>query len=88
MSIIQTNKENDALKDFGDESYWADFRSEVGVASLLGFPPDLESAAQGGNPQAQNNLGVLYYVGKNLKQDYKQAASWFKNGRLCLKKRL
>ena len=80
MSTLITgkNKEgNDPPKDFGDESYWADFRVEVGIAPNYGFPADLEKAAQDGNVQAQNNLGVLNYVGKNRDQDYKKAAYWF-----------
>ena len=34
--------------------------------------------AQNGDTRAQNNLGVLYYLGKHRNQDYKKAAYWFK----------
>ena len=67
-----------SLKDFGNESYWADFKTEIGIASSYGFPPDLEQDAQNGDTRAQNNLGVLYYLGKHRNQDYKKAAYWFK----------
>jgi len=65
-------------KDFGDESYWADFRTEVGIAPNYGFPAYLEDAAFVEHLPAQNNLGVLYYFGKNRDQDYRKAAYWFK----------
>ena len=65
------------LRDYGSESYWANFRNEVGIAPSYGFPPDLEVAAEDGNPRAQNNLAVLYYIGRNRDKDYKTAAFWF-----------
>ena len=66
------------LKDFGSESYWADFKTEVGITPIYGFPPDIEQDALNGDIRAQNNLGVLYYLGKYRIRDYKKAAYWFK----------
>ena len=68
---------NNDLSDFGSESYWADYKNEVGIAQRYGFPPDIEQEALKGEARAQNNLGVLYYLGKNRNQDYKKAADWF-----------
>ncbi len=73
----KTPKGYDPFKDFGNESYWADFRTEVGIAPQYGFPDYLEEAALVEHLPAQNNLGVLYYFGKNREQDYKKAAYWF-----------
>jgi len=69
---------DNSLKDFGSEAYWADFKTQVGIAPSYGFPPDLEQDALNGDIRAQNNLGVLYYLGKHRNQDYKKAAYWFK----------
>lgn len=33
--------------------------------------------AQQGNPNAQHNLGVHYFDGDGVPQDYRQAAAWF-----------
>jgi TPR repeat protein len=77
-NTVINKRVNDPLKDFGSESYWTNFRAEVGIAQNYGFPPDIEKAAQAENFQAQNNLAVLYYLGKNREKDYKKAAYWFK----------
>lgn len=36
-----------------------------------------EEAAKEGNPDAQNELGGLYYEGKGVEQSFKKAAEWF-----------
>ncbi|MDH3392174.1 MAG: SEL1-like repeat protein, partial [Desulfobulbaceae bacterium] len=77
-NIGKNKEEYDPLKDFGDESSWADFRTEIGIAPKYGFPAYLEDAAFVEHLPAQNNLGVLYYLGKNRDRDYKKAAYWFK----------
>jgi TPR repeat protein len=35
------------------------------------------SAAEEGNPIAQNNLGLLYHNGQGVTQDYKEALKWY-----------
>jgi TPR repeat protein len=77
INILPHKGAKDPNTDFGTESFWADFRVEVGIAPKYGFPDDLETAALVGELEAQNNLGVLYYTGKNMEQDYEQAAYWF-----------
>lgn len=39
--------------------------------------PDLRKAAEQGNPDAQNRLGMLYSEGRGVSQDYIQAKQWF-----------
>ncbi|GHT32760.1 hypothetical protein AGMMS49592_0010 [Endomicrobiia bacterium] len=34
--------------------------------------------AEQGFAEAQYNLGVMYYKGEGVKQDYKEAIKWFK----------
>src|SRR5215469_1269834 len=41
---------------------------------------ELRKAAEGGDASAQNNLGLLYYEGKGVPQDYRQAKQWFEEG--------
>jgi TPR repeat protein len=38
---------------------------------------DLRSKADQGNAQAQSNLGVLYFKGHGVLQDYAMARQWF-----------
>jgi TPR repeat protein len=73
-----SKKEETTLKDFGRESYWADFKAEVGIAASYGFPKDIEKAALAENFRAQNNLAVLYYLRKNQPGNYEKAAYWFR----------
>jgi len=77
ISSIENKAGDNPLKDFGSESYWADFRAEVGIAPEYGFPPALEEDARAEKFQAQNNLAVLYYLGRNRAKDYERAAYWF-----------
>src|SRR5262245_54325953 len=37
----------------------------------------LRTSAEGGNASAQNQLGLLYYEGTGVPQDYRQAKQWF-----------
>ncbi len=39
-----------------------------------------EKSAESGNPAAASDLGVLYFTGKGVKQDYSKAISWFEKG--------
>lgn len=39
---------------------------------------DLLNRAQGGEPDAQNQLGILYSEGQGLPQNYQEAKYWFK----------
>jgi uncharacterized protein len=38
---------------------------------------ELRKSAEGGDASAQNKLGILYYEGKGVPQDYRQAKQWF-----------
>ena len=54
------------------------------LALLTGFvsaAPDYEEtlkAAEQGSAVSQHNLGLMYYLGQGVKQDYTQAAVWFR----------
>ena len=39
---------------------------------------DLISRVEKGDPEAQFELGLVYYNGQNVKQNYEQAVYWFK----------
>jgi TPR repeat protein len=39
---------------------------------------DTKSKAEAGDPNAQYKLGVMYFEGKGVPQDYAEAAKWFK----------
>lgn len=41
-----------------------------------------EEAAQKGDPQAQFNLGNMYYIGDSIPQDYTKAFFWYENAAL------
>ncbi|MHB1333173.1 MAG: tetratricopeptide repeat protein [Sulfuriferula sp.] len=49
------------------------------IIELAGFGPmkKLLEAAQSGDADAQYNLGVLYFEGKDAPQDYIEAAKWY-----------
>jgi uncharacterized protein len=38
---------------------------------------ELRKSAEGGDASARNALGLLYYEGKGVPQDYRQAKQWF-----------
>ena len=38
---------------------------------------ELRTSAEGGDASAQNKLGLLYYEGKGVPQDYRRAKHWF-----------
>jgi uncharacterized protein len=38
---------------------------------------ELRKSAEGGDASAQNKLGLLYYEGKGVPRDYRQAKEWF-----------
>lgn len=38
---------------------------------------ELRKSAEGGDASARNELGLLYYEGKGVPQDYRQAKEWF-----------
>ncbi len=38
----------------------------------------LRPLAEQGNASAQYNLGVMYYVGQGVKQDYAKALAWYR----------
>lgn len=78
ISEVLRKKESDPLKDFDTELYWADFRAEVGIAADYGYPKNIERDAHVGNFRAQNNLAVIYYLGRNRPQNYEKAAYWFR----------
>ena len=76
-ATVKNIDENNQFKNSGEDSYWTNITPEVGIAHDYGFPVALEKDAQDGNLQAQNNLGVQYYLGRKRPQDYKNAADWF-----------
>jgi len=41
---------------------------------------ELRRSAEGGDASAQNKLGLLYYEGKGVPQNYLQAKQWFEEG--------
>lgn len=43
-----------------------------------GLPVEILKQAKGGGAKAQNIIGVNYYKGKSIAQDYKKAVKWFK----------
>lgn len=49
------------------------------ILELAGYAPlkKLMESAQAGNVDAQYNLGVLYFEGKDAPQDYIEAAKWY-----------
>ena len=51
------------------QAVWADDVSD--------FQETLQAAEQG-NAQAQLDLGVMYYKGEGVRQDYAQAVQWFR----------
>ena len=45
------------------------------------FSEDIQTLikdADGGNPKAQFNLGVAYYTGQGVPQDYTEAVKWYR----------
>ena len=57
-------KESDPLKAFESGDYETAFK--------LWLP-----MAEGGDPDAQNYLGILYYLGFGTNKDYKKALEWY-----------
>lgn len=51
--------------------------SPAGSTPLLNFQ-ETKSQAEGGNARAQNLLGEIYAEGKQMRQDYAQAAHWYR----------
>lgn len=49
------------------------------ILELAGYAPlkQLTEDAQNGDLNAQYNLGVLYFEGKDVPQDYIEAAKWY-----------
>ena len=39
---------------------------------------DFDAAAQKGDPRAQYNMGVFFFAGDGVKQDYETAVKWFR----------
>ena len=39
---------------------------------------ELRRQAEQGDAEAQNNLGLMYYTGRGVPQDYQEAGSWFR----------
>ncbi|MDP5014028.1 MAG: sel1 repeat family protein [Opitutales bacterium] len=40
--------------------------------------PDIRSKAEAGDPNAQSNLGVMYYSGEGVPKDSAEALKWFR----------
>ena len=55
----------------------------AGLLMLGGCTQELEfqvtkELAEGGDAEAQNNLGFMYYYGEGVPQDYKEATKWYR----------
>jgi TPR repeat protein len=62
-----------AFADQFDESIAAYDRGDYATAARLMRP-----LAEQGNAQAQNGLGAMYYNGKGVAQDFKEAVKWYR----------
>jgi hypothetical protein len=86
--IDSSNKTRAVLESFLDETA----RGKSAVAYLVGLtssdieskPPDIEEreewfrqSANEGNVNAQTSLGVIYFLGDGVLQDFSEAAYWF-----------
>lgn len=71
LSIIVSN--GAALADQFSDSLAAYDRGDYPTAVRL-----LRPLAEQGNAQAQNSLGAMYYNGKGVAQDFKEAAKWYR----------
>ena len=60
-----------------DDSLAAYDRGDYATAARL-----LRPLAEQGNAQAQNALGAMYYHGKGLAQDFKEAFKWYRSAAL------
>ncbi|MGO5022957.1 SEL1-like repeat protein [Lawsonibacter sp. LCP25S3_G6] len=64
-----------------DRKFYAEERVQELVSGLLGHNQDAFSAdlvhAEQGDAEAQNRIGVYYYTGRNVEQDYVKAVEWF-----------
>ena len=49
-----------------------------GTVALFGAAGDYEENAEKGDSKAQYNLGVCYFKGDGVKQDFAKSAEWFK----------
>lgn len=70
------NNDNEAQFRLG--AMFFNGRSEIGL--LPDYEQALEwyeKAAEGGNGHAENNLGMMYYLGLGVGQNYELAFSWF-----------
>ena len=47
-------------------------------SSSAGIDPQLIARAKAGQAEAQYILGVLYYLGQGVPQDFVQAANWYR----------
>src|SRR4029450_8402071 len=50
----------------------------VGRDALAAFVDPLKTRAAQGEAEAQNNLGLRYYKGQGVPQDYAEALKWFR----------
>lgn len=60
---------------------WADFASGVAAyqkGDYVTAAKEWRPLAEGGSAAAQYNLGLLYYDGHGVPQDYSEAVMWFK----------
>ena len=60
---------------------WAEFQDGLQAYYRLDFRTALrewQPLAEEGNPEASYQLGILYYRGEGVVQDYAEAAKWFR----------
>ncbi len=70
----QAAERGDADSQYTLGSYYDDVQSPPDYAQALIW---YRKAADQNHASAQNKLGILYYEGKGVKQDFNQAAQWF-----------
>lgn len=72
---------NDAMRDLNEKARASDFDKAVKAYERGDYPTALRlfrSLAKGGNADAQNNLGLMYAMGRGVEQDYTEAAKWYR----------
>ena len=54
----------------------------VGIFAVSGraeiYSPELVKKAEGGDAEAQSDLGACYYLGSGVTQDYREAVKWYR----------
>ena len=68
------------VKDVNSSETITQAKAEESIEAEKPLPKDLKSLkalVEKGDAKAQNNLGVMYYNGHGVEQDFKEAFKWF-----------